>query len=167
MAIRPFRSARRLKVASRSLSASSLKTWARSAGCCFCSRFSRLAVAPMRSSRLTESRTRSILRCDAMVKVRPSLLNSSIYHAQPVLEAIFDGANQGRGGRCESGRGRRCEADEVVGANQDGAVGARRTGLSVQIRTGWRLLLFFLRLIAGRDGAERRELVFGGFIGRS
>ena len=46
----------------------SLKIWARSAGCCFCSRFSRLAVAPMRSSRLTESRTRSILRCAAMVK---------------------------------------------------------------------------------------------------
>ena len=59
-----------LNAASRSLSGSSLKICARSAGCCFCSRFSRLAVAPMRSSRLTESRTRSILRCAAIDSYR-------------------------------------------------------------------------------------------------
>ena len=42
------------------------RSGARSAGCCFCRRFSRLAVAPIRSRRRTESRTTSILRCGAM-----------------------------------------------------------------------------------------------------
>ena len=76
IASRPFRSASRLRAAWRSLSWRSLKIRARSAGCCFCSRFRRFAVAPMRSSRLTESRTRSILRCAAMIKIRPALTNN-------------------------------------------------------------------------------------------
>src|SRR6185436_10563360 len=57
-----LRSTSTANAALRSFSASSAKTWARSAGCCFWSRLTRFAVAPRRIRRRTESRTTSILR---------------------------------------------------------------------------------------------------------
>src|SRR5438094_1405311 len=62
MASLELRSTRTENEVARSLSGSAVKTCARSAGCCFWSRLTRLDVAPMRISRLTDSRTTSILR---------------------------------------------------------------------------------------------------------
>src|SRR5688500_4710743 len=74
MASLPLRSTSVLKAARHSRSGSSAKIWARSAGCCFCSRFRRLGVAPMRRSRRTDSRMRSILRCAAMALLNEQVL---------------------------------------------------------------------------------------------
>ena len=62
IARRLLRSTSRENADCRSFSGRSAKSWARSAGCCLCSRLTRFAVAPMRSRRFTESNTTSSLR---------------------------------------------------------------------------------------------------------
>ena len=67
IARRLSRSTRRLNASWRFLSVSSPRTSARSAGRCFWRRFRRLADAPIRCSRLTESSTTSIRRWKGIV----------------------------------------------------------------------------------------------------